>query len=278
VRSEEAQGVVPPVVHQPAADHERLGDEVVQRQELDRVDPQIDQVLDDRRVGHPGVGAAQVLGDGGMLAGVALEVRLVDDHLVERNGGRQRHRRRGRGDHDAQRHGGEGVGGIEVEVRFGGVVGDRTVVVHSSGDRPRVRVQEELRGVEALAGVGVPASVHPEAVSLFRADARGEDVPDARLRNGHVEIGLPAVTVHQGEFDPGRAGRPEGEVGPALAGMGAERDGVHHRLRLVHAVLSTSFDAGSRSVAQQPIGLDVLQCGPTRRSVSRRPPLAGNTI
>ena len=53
MRGEVAEGVVSPVVGQAAPDKERLGDEVVHRQQLDRGDAEVDQVLDHGRVGQP---------------------------------------------------------------------------------------------------------------------------------------------------------------------------------------------------------------------------------
>ena len=50
VGREEAQGVVAPVVGQPAAGEKTLGDRLVHREQLDRGDPQLLEVLDRRRV------------------------------------------------------------------------------------------------------------------------------------------------------------------------------------------------------------------------------------
>ena len=62
------------------------------------VTPSVSEVVDDRRVREPGVGAAQVLGDAGVALRHALDVRLVDDRLVVRGAraaGRRPSRRTG---------------------------------------------------------------------------------------------------------------------------------------------------------------------------------------
>ncbi len=81
VGREEADGVVAPVVGQPLLDQRRVVREVVHRHELDRGDAERLEVLDHRRVGDGGVGAAHVLRNVGMGLGEALHVRLVDDRV-----------------------------------------------------------------------------------------------------------------------------------------------------------------------------------------------------
>ena len=188
---------------------------MVHRQQLDRGDPEVDEVLDHRRVGQPGVGAAQVLGDRRMQPGEALDVQLVEHRLGHRRG----RRRIGVGgglsrDDDAQRHGGEGVGGVGHVVGLGGVVQDRTGVVDAAGDRAGVRVEQQLGRVEPGAAAGIPLAVDAVAVALAGADAGDEHRPDPVGRRVHVVVGLAAVLADQGELDPGRAGRPQSEHVP----------------------------------------------------------------
>ena len=61
VRREEAERHVAPVVLQAHVEQALLGEELVHRQQLDRRYAEPGQVLDDRRAGHPGVRAAQLL-------------------------------------------------------------------------------------------------------------------------------------------------------------------------------------------------------------------------
>ena len=79
VRREEADGVVAPVVAQALVEQRAVVDELVHRHQLDRGDAEPGQVVDDRGVGEPGVGAALLLGHLGVQLGQALDVRLVDD-------------------------------------------------------------------------------------------------------------------------------------------------------------------------------------------------------
>ena len=82
VRGQEADGVVAPVVDQPAVGDAGLGEEVVDGQQLDRGDAEVVEVAGDRVAAEPGVGAAQVLGDLVVELGVALDVELVDDRVA----------------------------------------------------------------------------------------------------------------------------------------------------------------------------------------------------
>ncbi len=82
VGREEPDGVVTPVVRQPLLDERGVVDELVHRHELDRRDAQRHEVLDDGRVRHARVGAAQLVGDVRVEHRHALDVRLVDDAVV----------------------------------------------------------------------------------------------------------------------------------------------------------------------------------------------------
>ena len=58
--------------------------EVMHRQELERGDTQLRQIGDRCRVGECRVCPANLFGDPGQPGGKALDVRLVDQHLVQR--------------------------------------------------------------------------------------------------------------------------------------------------------------------------------------------------
>ena len=81
VRGEVADRVVAPVVRQALGLQRRVVRELLDRHELDRGDPQLRQVLDDRGVRHARVGAAQLLRDVRVAHRHALDVGLVDDRL-----------------------------------------------------------------------------------------------------------------------------------------------------------------------------------------------------
>ena len=87
VRGEVADRRVAPVVGEAALEQERLVDDVVHRQQLDRGHAERAQVGDRGLGGEAGVGAAQVLADLGVQAREAAHVGLVDDRLVQRDVG-----------------------------------------------------------------------------------------------------------------------------------------------------------------------------------------------
>ena len=82
VRGEEADRVVAPVVAQPALDQVAVVDEGVHRQQLDRGDAELAQIVDHRGARQAAEGAARSLGHLGMAHREALDVHLVDDRLV----------------------------------------------------------------------------------------------------------------------------------------------------------------------------------------------------
>ena len=227
VRGEVAEGVVAPVVRQPAADQERLGDELVHRQQLDGGDAEVDQVLHDGRVGQPGVAAAQVLGDGRVQPGEALDVQLVDDRALQRH--RLGDRRRAAGESATTTLSGtEAKESVASGTKFdvGEVVEDRAGVVDAAGDGAGVGVEQQLGGVEPGARGGVPGAVHPVAVALLGADAGHVRAPDAVGAQAQVVVGLAAVLVDQGQLDAGGPRGPEAEGGPAVAHVRAEQGRV----------------------------------------------------
>ncbi len=232
MRGEEAERVVAPVVGEAASDDERLGDEMLHRQQFDGVDPDVEQVLDHRRVGETPVGAAQVLGHRRVQPGVALHVQLVDDHVGERARLVQRTRRRGVGDDHGQGNRAGGVGGVGHVVGFGGVIEDRAGIVDPRGDGPGVGIEQEFRGVEAHAGVGIPFAVHPVAVALFRRDPLDVHHPDAVVVAVQVVVHLAAVVVDERELDPGGTGCPEGEVAPVVTQLCPEDRRVERGARV----------------------------------------------
>ena len=82
VGSEEAEGVVAPVVAQTLLQERVVLHELVHRHQLDRGHAEPGQVLGDGGMGQAGVRAAQLLGNVGVQLRQALHVGLVDDRLV----------------------------------------------------------------------------------------------------------------------------------------------------------------------------------------------------
>ena len=79
---EEAEGVVAPVVGQPAAHQVRFVGERVHGQQLDGRHPEGGEVGHRRGVGQPGVRAPQLGGHTGVQRGLVADMGLVDDALA----------------------------------------------------------------------------------------------------------------------------------------------------------------------------------------------------
>ncbi|MDQ1176777.1 hypothetical protein QE416_001513 [Microbacterium sp. SORGH_AS 421] len=223
LRGEERDGVVAPVVRQPLLFEGGVVDELVHRHELDRGDAELLEVLDDGGVGDAGVRATQLLGYVGVQLGEAAHVGLVDERLgvgdlrlavarpVEE-----------RVDDDALHHVG---GGVLVVERVGVaelVAEDRLPPVDLALDGLRVRVEEQLRGVEALAVRGVVLPVHAVAVALPRLDVGEVGVPDERVDVDQLEARLRSVFLEEAELDLLCSFTEQGEVRPVTVVSGPE--------------------------------------------------------
>jgi hypothetical protein len=106
------------------------------------------------------------------------------------------------------------------------VIQNRPGVVHTTGDRPGVRVEEQLCRIEASAGGGIPWSVDAEPIPLLGADAVHKDGPNPFLIPGHVVIGLVAVFIDKGQLHPRRTRRPEPESRATVTHVCAKDRGV----------------------------------------------------
>ena len=139
--------------------------------------------------------------------GEALDVHLVDDHLVPRAPGplvtlpikrRIDHDRLG----DRRRivflitH---QISVILAGNRIRMDVGRRPV--HGPVDRQRVRVDQQLVGVEPISVLRRPRPLHPVAISLARADTRQIAVPMKRRALAQRQTRLGAIVVEQTQLD-----------------------------------------------------------------------------
>ncbi len=200
VRREEAERVVAPVVSQPEVEQPVVVQELVHRHQLDRGDVERFEVVDDRRMAEAGIGSAQLLRDAGMGLGHALDVCLVDDRLVV---GRPRRAVGCPLEERVDDHAGHGVaqrvhhrrgstrGLIGFHIFTGGrqVVGEqRLAEVEFAVEGLAIRIEQQLAGIAAVPGGGIPRPVHPEAVALTRGHRR--------------QIGVPDVSVDLVEVDP----------------------------------------------------------------------------
>ena len=85
--------------------------------------------------------------------------------------------------------------GLEV------VAEDRRVPVDLAVDGLRVRVEQQLVRVAALALGGVVGAVHAEAVALTGVDAGQEGVPDVAVHLGEADALLVALVVEEAQLD-----------------------------------------------------------------------------
>ncbi len=189
------------------------------------------QVGDRRLGGEPGVGPAQVLANLGVTHREALDVGLVDDRVGERHP-----RRRvplpveGRVDHDRLRDRAGVVLVVGLVVVVLAAVGDvREHVgvvrpVDDAVDRLRVRVDQQLVGVEAVAVGGCVGTVHAEAVALPGPDAGQVAMPVERPPGGDLDPGLGAGVVEQAQLDCLGVLGEQREVGPGSVPRCAERE------------------------------------------------------
>jgi hypothetical protein len=253
VRREVADRRVAPVVRQPAAGEEALVDDVVHRQQLDRRHAERLEIRDRVLAGETAVGPAQILAHTGPKLREALDVELVDDRLLPR-------RPRPddlivlplerRVDHDRLRHRRRRVGRVDGEVsvlRAGaGHVRERArrTPVDGAVDRLRVRVDQQLRGIEAVPRQRLVRAVHAIAVALPRPDARQVAVPVERGPFVQLDALFPVVAVEQAQLDALGVLREEREVRAGAIPLGAERERVARPDSAIRHLRDGSGEAG----------------------------------
>ena len=232
VRREVADRGVAPVVLQAALEEERLVDDVMDGQELDRGHAELAEVIDRRLGGEAAVGPAQVLAHVGVLHREALDVGLVDDRVAPAAAGRcvvlpveavvddQALRDRGSG---------VLVVGLVVGVvrAVRGVRQDlRQAPVDLPLDRLRVRVDQELARVEPVAVVGLVGAVDAVAVALARMHAGQVAVPVVVRDPGELDPLLLALRGEEAELDALGVLGEDREVRPLAVPGRAERVGL----------------------------------------------------
>ena len=220
VGGEEIDRVVSPIVPQPLVDQMFVVEKSMDRHQLDRGRAQLDEMLDRGGVSEAGVRPLNVGRHVRMPLGEALDVGLIDDRTVQRSA-------RGtviapieRGvDYDSLGNSPSVVLRIYRQVRgfFAGelISEDRHGPIDLAGQRARIRVDEELGWVEAIAVIGVLRSRHTIAVALSWADSRQKNMPDKGVDVAQLHLCLGARLVEQTEGDSGRGLAEEREVGSA---------------------------------------------------------------
>ena len=102
----------------------------------------------------------------------------------------------------------------------------RLVAVDLAVDRLRVRVEQQLGRVAALAPLRVVGAVHPVAVALAGPHRGQVAVPDEAVDLGQLDAALGAVVVDEAELDPVGDLREQGEVRARPVVRGAEGVGL----------------------------------------------------
>jgi len=245
----EADRVVAPVVPKTFLEQVAVVQEGMDRQQLHRRHPQGFDVVDDRLLRHPCVGATQRLGDTGVALGKALDVGLVNQGFFP---GRKVLPGRAapieiRIDHHAFRHEGCAVPFVETQVFFLGADGVAiagVVPLHRPGVASGVGVEQQLVGIEPVAGLRLVGAVHPIAIDLAGLDAFDIAVENlvGVVRQGDAADLLAPFGVEQAELDAGRVGGEQGEIHAPTVEAGAEgavRSGAHgeggrHATSLMH--------------------------------------------
>ena len=233
VGGEEADRVVPPVVREPALGEMPVHHELVHGQQLERRDAETLEVLDHRVAGEPQVRPAQLRRHVGVPLRHPLYVALVDHGAVV--GDVERSvvlPGEGVVDHDALRHAARRIVRIGNELLPAAPhrVGKEIVApLDRPGDRPRVRVDQQLRGVEAVPQLRLVRPVHAVAVELARRRVGEVAVPhligalgEADLRGLHRVVGR----AEEAELHCGGVLGEEGEVHTGAVPGGAQRIGT----------------------------------------------------
>ena len=102
----------------------------------------------------------------------------------------------------------------------------RGVIAGHPGDRLRVGVQQQLRGVTAVAGGGVVGAVHPVSVALTGLHRGQVDVPHIGVHLGDLDAPLVAVLPDQAQLDALGHLREQGEVGARAVEGGTQGVGL----------------------------------------------------
>ncbi len=209
-------------------------------------------MLDHGRGGQTGVSAAKMLRDVGVEERQAANVRLVDDRVVPRDAGRPVVTpREGGVNHPALRRACCAVAPVERQIFLratDSVAEVRVAPVQRALQVLRVRLDQQLVGVEAVSAGRFIRSVDPVAVQGPRTRLRQVAVPDlvrVLAQLDALQLVL-AGLIEDAQLDFSRVGREQREVdafaipcrasGVGLAGPDRGDRSVVHVCLLVHPV------------------------------------------
>ena len=196
---EKPDGVVAPVIAQTARNQKSVVEKAVNRQQFNRGDAQLLQMLYHGIRGEPLIAAAQSRRHAGMFAGQAFDMRLINQAVskvaVDRAIGRGEKRRVR---HHRFRDIGRTVNRAERQVLARGVriiAQKRLVVDEHTAHLAGVRVQQQFVGVEAVALFGRIGTVRAKSIRRTRCYTRRIAMPDRPrgFRQGDARQLLAAV-------------------------------------------------------------------------------------
>ena len=185
----------------------RLVDEGMDRQQLDRGDAELVQMLDHRRRGEAAIGAAQFLRHVLAQLRQAFDVRLVDDGVFPR------HLRMpvvgpgvGLVDHHGLEHRARVVAAVERQVLalVADAIGEMRVGPGELAAEPlAVGIDQQLVRIEAVPGLRIVGAVHAIAVELAGLRVGQIAVPDilGALRQRDALDLAPSGRIEQAELD-----------------------------------------------------------------------------
>jgi hypothetical protein len=228
VRREVGQGVVAPVVGEAALDQVPLVEVVVHRHQLHRRHAEREQVLHRGLRRQTQIRAAQMLGNAGVARRVALDVQLVDQRFVPRDAQRPvRAPRERRIDDGRERRVRRAVALVERVVSLAVPEPEqRFVPPHGAADDARVRIHDDLVGIEPVATARLVRSVHAVAIELSRPHVGQIAVPHhvgVLGQRNRDRFAVGRRRVEQAQLDAGRVLAEQREVDADAVPCRAER-------------------------------------------------------
>ena len=226
---EKTKRVIAPIVAQPFGGQNLVIKKALHGQQFDRCHPQCNQMVDNGRMGHCAIGAAQGIGHGRVAHRQAFDMGLIDHGVCQRAA-----RACGHGGQIAVIHHhrfGHGKGAVTqikrqiALVRPGLIAHDLISPEQAAGPRLGIGVYEQLVGVKPLAkGRGI-GSMHPKAIKLACSKAINPDVPNVTIafaQSDAVGFAQP-IRTEQAQINAVSMGGKDGKVHPCCVHRGPHR-------------------------------------------------------
>ena len=176
-------GIVAPVIGKPERRQVTLVDPRRARQKLQRRDAEPRQMRDRRVMRETGEGPAQMLRNVGMRRGETLDVKLIDDRIAPGMLWPRRLRRDWLRDNRFRQMRGA------VDVRGVAISEERRMQREGAIERQRIRIDEQFRRIEAMAGVRRIGSIGAKAIALAFFEALDIAVKNVAAARGQFYAG-----------------------------------------------------------------------------------------